>query len=224
MTNERERERQRQTQACKTFNLKSYRLVYNPTIEYQQSSIMKGNDGRAARRRSIKRILVGISTVFLVLLVRYIITTTQKETTTKLSMLRNGAKDSVNKAREFRKELEHSYANEHDEGQLLQQILEAKIHLVDLEVVEEELMQAHPSTYAGVYGHFCQLNFAAHKHDTSAGTLFGRVLLPPSLSLSLSLSLLFLTKFHPVVLFLKSPCFVILSIIHLIVRRMVISK
>lgn len=136
---------------------------------------MKGNDGRAARRRSLKRILVGISTVFLVLLVRYIITTTQNDpvsTTTKLSMLRNGAKDSVNKAREFRKELEHSYANEHDEGQRLQQILDAKIHLVDLELVEEELMQAHPSTYAGVYGHFCQLNFAAHKKDPSAGTLF----------------------------------------------------
>ena len=137
---------------------------------------MKGNDGRAARRRSLKRILVGISTVFLVLLVRYILTTTQNDpvsTTKKLSMLRNGgAKDSVNKAREFRKELEHSYANEHDEGQRLQQILEAKIHLVDLEVVEEELMQAHPSTYAGVYGHFCQLNFAAHKKDPSAGTLF----------------------------------------------------
>ena len=34
---------------------------------------------------------------------------------------------------------------------------------------EEELERSHPSTYAGVYGHFCKLNFAVHKKDPAAG-------------------------------------------------------
>lgn len=83
------------------------------------------------------------------------------------------------KARKFRKDLHKSY-NKHQfhEAEMLEQILEAEIHLVDLEVVEEELLRAHPSSYAGVYGHFCELNFELHKEDPAAGRLSAWISLP----------------------------------------------
>ena len=133
---------------------------------------MKGNDGRAARRRITNRLVIGIGIFIIVVIFWFLWSVITKGEVPTRPMLRErggGGGNAVNKAREFRKKMAHSYANEHDEAEMLEQILQAKIHLVDLEVVEDELLQSHPSTYAGVYGHFCQLNFAAHKKDPSSG-------------------------------------------------------
>jgi hypothetical protein len=55
------------------------------------------------------------------------------------------------------------------EPQVLELILSAEIHLVDLHVNKEQLLRAPTNSYAGVYGNFCKLDFAPHKQDPSTG-------------------------------------------------------
>ena len=63
----------------------------------------------------------------------------------------------------------HDQFLDKDEAQVLEMILSAEIHLVDLHVEQEEVMRSPPNSYAGVYGSFCQLDFSIHKKDPSSG-------------------------------------------------------
>eukprot|EP00980_Cylindrotheca_fusiformis_P026953 scaffold18138_cov128-Cylindrotheca_fusiformis.AAC.19 len=146
---------------------------------------MKGNDGSAARKRMLHRLVVGggICLCFsAILLVRtgskWLFGQDSSSSARNLLRDHSGRNDymmetathkMMDKAHRFRKELHKDY-NKHKfhEPEMLEKILEAEINLVDLEVIEEEMLRSHPSSYAGVYGHFCQLNFAVHKEDPAA--------------------------------------------------------
>lgn len=135
--------------------------------------IMKGNDGHAARKRVMKQLFVVGGLCFCFSAIFFL---RSGQSTSSRQLLRDPNSSNTfmlsklqDKARKFRKDLHESYSNKHDEPEMLEKILEAEIHLVDLEVVEEELLRAHPSSYAGIYGEFCELNFAVHKKDPAAG-------------------------------------------------------
>jgi hypothetical protein len=50
-------------------------------------------------------------------------------------------------------------------------ILEGKLNLVDITFDKHALAKAPKDSYEGIYGVFCQLNFAAHKNDPSSGKI-----------------------------------------------------
>lgn len=86
-----------------------------------------------------------------------------------LSQFSNAAKEE---AAEFRRNLHLQFRadGQRDEDDVLQDIIDAKLHLVDLKIIDEELEAAPRNSYAGIYGSFCKLNWEMHKRDPSAGT------------------------------------------------------
>jgi hypothetical protein len=68
----------------------------------------------------------------------------------------------------FRRDLLRQ-AESKDEIRLLEDVLEGKLHLINIMGVEEELVRSSENSYAGVYGRFCRLNFAVHKENPSSG-------------------------------------------------------
>lgn len=58
-----------------------------------------------------------------------------------------------------------------DETHVLDKILSAEIHLVNIQAPEPAHVRANheEETYTGIYGDFCELNFALHKQDPSSG-------------------------------------------------------
>jgi hypothetical protein len=135
----------------------------------------KGNDGKAARERLTSKLFIGGGLLVLTGILLIFSNGSGNGSYAKgdyhnfyLQNSKNRAFDLHRKATDFRKNL-HSHYNKNDQAAMLDAVLEAKITLVDLEVVEAELLKAHPNSYAGVYAHFCELNFAIHKKDPSAG-------------------------------------------------------
>ena len=152
---------------------------------------MKGNDGRAARRKLIRRAwMVGSSLVgiIVVLWVGKAILGTQNHhfyypydgvasSGRLLRDPRRAAAAVMNRAGEsahqFRYSLHRQFSgsNKMDEAQVLHDVLAAKLQLIDLTVVEEELLRSPANSYAGVYGKFCKVDWTIRKKDPSAGTL-----------------------------------------------------
>ena len=143
---------------------------------------MKGNDGRAARRKRIRQgLILGSSLLGLVavMVVARKIFVAQNPSlnypygyygsSSSGAAAAGGAADS---ARQFRFSLHRQFSgsDKEDEAQVLQDVLAAKLQLIDLMVVEEELLRAPPNSYAGVYGKFCNIDWTLRKRDPSAGT------------------------------------------------------
>jgi hypothetical protein len=70
----------------------------------------------------------------------------------------------------FRQDLYDQFESK-DEIALLEDVLEARIHLVEIMGLEEEVVRSPKNSYHGVYGSFCRLNFAVHKENPSSGKL-----------------------------------------------------
>lgn len=68
----------------------------------------------------------------------------------------------------FRQELFEQLETK-DEIALLKDVLEAKLNLVEIVGIEEEVVRSPKNSYNGVYGRFCRLNFAVHKENPSNG-------------------------------------------------------
>ena len=57
-----------------------------------------------------------------------------------------------------------------EEIKYLEDILSAKIHLMEINAVSQELERSPSNSYSGVYGLFCKLNFQVHKDNPASGT------------------------------------------------------
>ena len=139
---------------------------------------MKGNDGRAARKKLTRQLafIVGGFVILLAVL-------TFLGVGGKKGNLRDSAsayakdhlariRDTAAKASDFRNDLRNQFKQRH-EGEILEEILSGHLHLIDLQVVEEELLSAPPNSYAGIYGVFCRLDWSLHKKDPSRGACAG---------------------------------------------------
>ena len=134
---------------------------------------MKGNDGRAARRKLTRQLafIVGGFVILLAILTFLGVGGRRGNNlrdSAKASLARIRDSSAYAKASEFRNDLRNQFKEKH-EGQILEEILSGYLHLVDVQVVEEELLSAPPNSYAGVYGTFCRLDWSMHKKDPSAG-------------------------------------------------------
>lgn len=127
----------------------------------------KGNDGRAARRQLLRRIglVLGIFGVCLSLLVLLGVGGRQRRRR-RFAFLDMGFRSPHEPQHPFQLDTAPLITNE---KQVEEMILSAQLHLVDLEVDYEELAYSPSETYAGIYGRFCPLNFAAHKKNPTEG-------------------------------------------------------
>jgi hypothetical protein len=154
--------------------------------------IMKENNGRAARRR-LQRQLCIIIAVFALLIVVLTILGVGNDGRV-VPVTRENLEQIRRQSAEFIRNRKHggplSKANQQqrhrldpnsgaeefdevvDEAEIMERILTARYNLVDLHIVESEVRSAPSHTYAGVYGTFCELDFAQHKRDPSSGTFF----------------------------------------------------
>ena len=160
---------------------------------------MKGNDGKAARRRMTNRVMVIIGSIFslvFLLCVTWIVAPSvlfgdddspsfggrglRRNDDLSLADKILGRKGNGGMAvgmrqtaqqtnHQMRQAMQRQLAQK-DEATLIKEVLSAHLELVDLTVVDKELARSHPNSYDGVYGDFCVLDWSRRKKDPSAGT------------------------------------------------------
>lgn len=189
-------------------------LLPSSLTKVSQDATMKENDGKAARRRFLRQLMLwggGASIIFIVGASIGLFSSPSSSSSSpddrRHYLLRSDKQGNDERSLHHRKILpaqrdwrwrqqklqrqhppgrdgeDEQQQRQFDEAEMIDKILEAKIHLVSLSVREEELERSHPSSYAGIYAHFCELNFDAHKRDPAAGTYEG--LFPSPLPLPL---------------------------------------
>jgi hypothetical protein len=77
--------------------------------------------------------------------------------------------DPQETAARYRRDLTKQFESK-EEHRLLEDVLNAKLHLMDVYSVQEEVERAPSNSYNGVYGSFCRLNFKLHKENPASGT------------------------------------------------------
>lgn len=155
------------------------------------TNMAKGNDGKGARRRATKQLLF-VAGCVLVFVVGFLCLS-DRQGEADASRDGRGLRDSKRRQdrrprrgrgaadadegidpheREvrYRRYLIDQFESPEEELELLEEVLNGKLHLIDIEVVEKELERAPKGSYAGVYGNFCRVNFAVHKANPSIGT------------------------------------------------------
>jgi hypothetical protein len=136
---------------------------------------MKGNNGKGHRKKLMGKLIMIVSSFAILIGFLTIIGYGRS----KGKLLRKAAADTVishkkNSRPQFqqqqgwREDMQDQFLGK-DEFEVLEMILSADIHLVDLHVDQEEVMRSPSNSYAGVYGSFCQLDFSIHKKDPSSG-------------------------------------------------------
>jgi len=147
---------------------------------------MKENDGRAARRQLTKKLSVILGSTAALLLVLYAFQDRSGASKSGYG-LRNkqqvGAPRQLGAGgeqvgRKVKPKWNKPSSEDWDaDKELVDAIVAAKVHLIDLRLDQDELQRAlHESSdereYAGVYGKFCRLDWQVHKQDPSATPMF----------------------------------------------------
>ncbi|CAB9506936.1 HSPB (Heat shock 27kDa) associated protein 1 [Seminavis robusta] len=125
---------------------------------------MKENDGSAARRKLGKKI--GVVLLVFVISIGCLYMLDQKYSNANEEQTDRQSLFSKLRRRRLKKPM----------GRDAERILAADLNLVDIEVVSRELRQAPSDSYAGIYGIFCKVNWAAHKKDPSSVPMFRDVI------------------------------------------------
>ena len=133
---------------------------------------MKGNTGKARRQRTQRQILAIVAS-FCLLIVLLELMGYGKIGKASRSKLRQSYQGSKAKFQDRFSQMKagrggRSSNDDLDESQILEMILSAEIHLIDLNSKPDEMMKAPSNSYAGVYGTFCKLDFDLHKRDPSS--------------------------------------------------------
>ena len=159
---------------------------------------MKENDGRAARRKLNRQLVIVFSTCALSVIVIALLggfSSTSGSggvgTTNVSQKLRKASEDYIvgkmtdplNRRRYRRRPSPNAVddgSNNNEEGEegggdyadkakIMAKVLKAELHLVDLSIKEDEVLRSPSNSYSGVYGIFCELDFSKHKEDPSSG-------------------------------------------------------
>ncbi|GKY96347.1 hypothetical protein MPSEU_000594400 [Mayamaea pseudoterrestris] len=156
------------------------------SIDTQDSMGLKENNGRAARRKTMHRI-GWIAVAFLVVL---IILFKPFGGGSKAEEHRQRRQELAQRLRKFASEAVNANpihamqqklgshdssgtnAWKSDTEEVLEQIVQARLHLVDIRSDTSSLSTAAKGDYSGVYGSFCRLDWSIHKQDPSATPMF----------------------------------------------------
>jgi hypothetical protein len=137
---------------------------------------MKENNGKGRRKKLMGKLIMIISSfAILIGLLTMLGFGRSKSKLLRTKTIANMVKkqnnplyDSRNNKPAWREDIHDQFLDK-EESEVLEMILSAEIHLVDLHVDQEEVRRSPPNSYAGVYGSFCQLDFSIHKKDPSSG-------------------------------------------------------
>ena len=130
---------------------------------------VKENNGRAARRKSLRRLgvvaAVAVAGLFLVVTV---ISSRHSQSSSRSKPLAQRLRSLADHAVNVRPQTTWTS----DTDALLQEIVQAKLHLVDIRTDTASLATSSGSDYQGMYGAFCRLDWSIHKQDPSATPMF----------------------------------------------------
>jgi hypothetical protein len=136
---------------------------------------MKENNGRGRRKKLVRKLIIIIASFAILIGLLTILGFGRNEGKLLREATANmGKKNPLNdprkqlKQQSWREEMRDQFLDK-DESEVLEMILSAEIHLVDLHVDQGEVVRSPPNSYEGVYGSFCQLDFSIHKKDPSSG-------------------------------------------------------
>jgi hypothetical protein len=136
---------------------------------------MKENNGKGRRKKLMGKLIMIISSFAILIGLLTMLGFGRSKskllrTKTIANMVKksNPSYDSRNNKPAWREDIHDQFLDK-EESEVLEMILSAEIHLVDLHVDQEEVRRSPPNSYAGVYGSFCQLDFSIHKKDPSSG-------------------------------------------------------
>lgn len=172
--------------------MKNNKLTPTESTPNYDNNKMKENDGRAARRKLNRQLLIVFSTcalsVVIVALLGGFSSTGSGGGSNVSQKLRKASEDYIvgkmtdplNRRRYRRRPSPNAIDGEEDEegeggdyadkALIMAKVLKAELHLVDLSIKEDEVLRSPSNSYSGVYGIFCELDFSKHKEDPSSGT------------------------------------------------------
>lgn len=144
---------------------------------------LKENNGRGARRKMARRVVV-IVTVSLLSVVIFLAigpsnSSSNHHSSKRRQQLSQHLRSLANRAAEVvpmyrtKKDKSGERSSDSDSDQhVLNDIVQGKLHLIDIRTDVSALSTSHNSEYSGVYGSFCRLNWSIHKKDPSATPMF----------------------------------------------------
>ena len=150
------------------------------------SARLKGNDGRGARRQTQKKLIVLSTCLVTVLLTVWLLQNNSNKSVASQGFLSASSAVARFKEHHLRREGRSlpiingavSPAAQHGITQSqLDRILSGELHLVEIRVDDEELKasfsgSADISSYDGVYGTFCKIDWSLHKSNPSGYPMF----------------------------------------------------
>jgi hypothetical protein len=147
--------------------------MVKPKLSAKDGGSLKGNNGRAKRRKLYRRIAIILCSFATVFFVMFLVKAPEDRNihhTIRNSLRqRFGNTDTNNKAPQ-EVTASGTIPRHHD---VLQQILRGEIHLVDISVHDPALVhQSSEHSYAGLTGHFCRLEWHVYKNNPSAVAMF----------------------------------------------------
>jgi hypothetical protein len=132
---------------------------------------MKGNNGRAGRRKLYRRlgvILGSFGTVFFIL---YLVKSSSPPGTRNVHhTIRNQLRQRF--GGEKASSSGNTSDNKDDKDDVLQQILRGEIHLVQLSSDENTVQESDGNSHTGLTGHFCKLEWHLYKENPSSVAMF----------------------------------------------------
>ena len=149
---------------------------------------LKENDGRAARRKLNRQLLIVFTFCVTLVVVLTFLGGLGGSSSSNGNKLRRASAEFVDRVQDRlpngggrrrrphpmngrgRDDTDDGGSYQEDKAEILEKILSAQYNLVDLHVVEDEVLRSPANSYAGVYGSFCELDFSQHKEDPSSGT------------------------------------------------------
>jgi hypothetical protein len=125
----------------------------------------KENNGRAARRKTARKICISCAALVAMLLLVYVVHPFNRNKRQSSTIHLDPSKITAQDDPDVKRSLIAT-------SDLTKQIEDGSVQIIDIYVDNAQLTASKPGTYRGVYAKFCQLNWHVHKQDPSATPMF----------------------------------------------------
>jgi len=136
----------------------------------------KGNDGRAARRKLQKKLILAVTCVVTCVVTVWVVGgrgASNSSTEDALQLKARHLRPRGGGGLRSKQQQEEEPRQQDDNADPLDRILSGELHLIEIHVNQKELGNDDDNSYSGgVYGTFCRLDWSLHKHDPSSYPMF----------------------------------------------------
>lgn len=148
--------------------------MVKPKLSKSDGGSMKGNNGRAGRRKLYRRLAVILGSFATVFMILYLVKSTSPNDRNIHHTIRNQLRQRFGGGSSATTEEAAAGATipRHHSDDVLQQILRGELHLVQLSSDPVTVKESDGNSHAGLTGHFCKLEWHLYKSNPSAVAMF----------------------------------------------------